>query len=86
MDPVVYVLIFWLAPIGVSGAMGRAKNRTGWLYGLLAGWLGVIILACLGTRGSDKYGECPFCREDVRLDAVVCPHCRRDLEPALPTR
>lgn len=26
-------------------------------------------------------GECPYCKEDIRLDALVCPHCRRKVTP-----
>jgi Superinfection immunity protein len=28
--------------------------------------------AAIGTR------ECPFCKEEMRRDASVCPHCRRE--------
>ena len=27
------------------------------------------------------YRECPFCKEDMRRDASVCPHCRNNSEP-----
>lgn len=45
-----FILIFWLANfIGsfvVATKLGNSKNRRGWLYWLLGGWIGVIILAC----------------------------------------
>ncbi|MBA2847719.1 hypothetical protein G4V39_07255 [Thermosulfuriphilus ammonigenes] len=25
--------------------------------------------------------RCPFCREKVHPEAVVCPHCQRELDP-----
>jgi hypothetical protein len=27
------------------------------------------------------YRECPFCKEDMRRDASVCPHCRNESKP-----
>ena len=38
-------LTFWIAPIVVAQLIGRRKNRAGWVYGFLFGWLGVIIVA-----------------------------------------
>ena len=29
-----------------------------------------------------QYRECPYCKEQMRRDASVCPHCQRD-SPAL---
>lgn len=43
----VFIALFWLAPIFVGYKIGAAKNRNGWLWGLLLGWIGVIIVACL---------------------------------------
>jgi hypothetical protein len=77
-------VIVWIIPIFVARAQGRAKNREGWAYGLLLGWIGVLVLALLpALPDTSKYGECPWCREDLRLDASVCPHCRRDVTPLI---
>ena len=40
----IYVGLTWALPIYVGNRIGRGKNRTGWLYGLLLGWLGVLIV------------------------------------------
>lgn len=74
-------LVFWVAPIFVAHSQGKAKRRAGFAYGFFLGWLGVIILAVLSPLPDPNYGECPYCREDVRFDASVCPHCRRELTP-----
>jgi len=74
-------VVLWIVPIFVARAQGRSKNRTGWLYGFFLGWIGVLILALLGPLADPSYGECPYCRESVRFDASVCPHCRRELTP-----
>lgn len=51
-------------------------------------WLAVIgvVLLIVGLVAavfqSDDRRECPYCREQMRRDATVCPHCRHDVEPA----
>lgn len=30
----------------------------------------------------NAYMECPHCKEQMRADATVCPHCQRDIIPA----
>ena len=74
-------LVWFVIPIFVAISQGRAKRRSGWAYGLLLGWLGVLILAVLPPRPDPMIGECPHCREDMRVDASVCPHCHRDVTP-----
>jgi hypothetical protein len=46
----VFIGIFWIAPIFVGHKIGAPKNRAGWAWGLLLGWIGVIIVACLSNR------------------------------------
>ena len=31
------------------------------------------------------YRDCPFCKEQMRQDASVCPHCQRGFMPSAPT-
>ena len=45
-----WIAIAWVAPIVVGYMIGVRKNRMGWLWGLLLGWLGVIILAFLSPK------------------------------------
>lgn len=51
MEAIVFVLLFWVAPVFVGHKIGAPKGRRGWLYGLF-GWIGVIIIACLGPTGN----------------------------------
>lgn len=81
--------VLWIVPIFVAHAIGKPKQRSGFLYGFFLGWIGVIILALLPassrvtTGASGQYRECPHCKEKMRRDASVCPHCRTASEPWL---
>jgi hypothetical protein len=50
----VFIAVFSLLPIYVGHRIGEPKGRMGWLWGLLLGWIGVIIVAVLppSTRRS----------------------------------
>ncbi len=44
-----------------------------------------LVLYGIGARITPKpvapSKTCPFCAESVKREAIVCPHCRRDLPP-----
>lgn len=77
-------ILIWLACAVIAAAIGSKKNEagSGCLLGLILGPLG--ILAALMSTGDRR--PCPFCRELVHKEAVLCPHCRKDLPPAPPSR
>jgi threonine/homoserine efflux transporter RhtA len=50
MEVLIFAAIFWVAPIFVGHKLGAPKNRAGWAWGLLLGWIGVIIVACLSAK------------------------------------
>jgi hypothetical protein len=52
MAPLIFIALFAIAPIFVGHHLGKSKNRAGWAWGLLLGWLGVIIVACLSDKSS----------------------------------
>jgi hypothetical protein len=45
-----FIAVAYVLPIFVGYAIGESKGRRGWLWGLLLGWIGVIVVACLKTR------------------------------------
>jgi len=47
-----FAVIFWVLPIVVGHKIGAEKHRAGWAWGLMLGWIGVIIVACLGPAQS----------------------------------
>jgi hypothetical protein len=48
MSVLIFALVFWVAPVFAGHKIGAPKNRAGWAWGLLLGWIGVLIVACLG--------------------------------------
>jgi NADH:ubiquinone oxidoreductase subunit 6 (subunit J) len=48
----VLIVLIWVAlvlvlPFVVADKIGKGKGRRGWIYALLGGWIGVIVLACV---------------------------------------
>jgi hypothetical protein len=50
MTVIIFALIFWALPVWVCVAQGKARNRNGWAWGLLLGWLGVLMIFLLPPR------------------------------------
>lgn len=68
------ILFWWLMSAGVCGAIGARKSATGTsvILGLLLGPLAIPIV--LMSRGYTM--PCPMCKEPVRIEALVCKHCK----------
>jgi peptide/nickel transport system ATP-binding protein len=75
-------------PAIVAARMATNRGRSGIvgaLLGLVVGWIGVVIVLLRGTADSDvrrsdtrAHRECPFCKEQMRCDASICPHCQKE--------
>ena len=83
----------WIASIVlfavIGGAIWRQKGGNvafGALIGALLGLIGIGILVFVKPSANEPAAhnatrECPHCKSQMRRDASVCPHCRRDSEP-----
>lgn len=73
-----------LAVCGVIGGLiassRGASAGVGFFLGFLLGIIGIIISLFLkpSTEGTR---ECPHCKERMKVDASVCPHCHRESPP-----
>lgn len=72
-----------------SAYIFQAKGRSfggGFALGFLLGLIGLVIALFVSDRTEeaeaeperrqDMYRDCPHCKEPMRRDASVCPHCR----------
>jgi len=76
-----------ITSVGIVPYVAGQKGRSGLVWILISLLVSpVIALLALAampvTRGDDdQMAPCPYCAEDVKTDAVVCPHCRSSLDP-----
>jgi hypothetical protein len=80
------VAIVWLLSGLAAALIWSSKGGSvgaGFLIGLVLGALGliVVLVATPSGRQSAWRRECPHCKEPMRRDASVCPHCRRESQP-----
>ena len=86
---VLWIFFVWAFAFGTASAVvwrRRGGNAgSGFIIGFLFGIFGLAfcLLANTGAEQRERtlYRDCPYCRERVRRDATVCPHCHREVEP-----
>jgi len=83
----VLVSLAWiLAAIGAGFYAARLRRTAAWgLLALIVSPLPVyLLLFGMGRReDDDEYADdrvaCPFCAEEVKPEAILCPHCHSEL-------
>jgi hypothetical protein len=68
-------LLFGLIVAVIAGIKGRS-----WIAWLAVGlwlWFLALLIVLVVPMLADEL--CPFCHERVKTEALVCPHCKRDL-------
>lgn len=88
---ILLIAIFWIAPIFASNAIGKNKGRTNtWVWGLVLGWLGVIIVACLSPQSRGTVLVPPVVSTAQATAALptppaemkTCPRCAEEVQAA----
>ena len=73
----IFLFLIWLVSIVIGVSVGSKKGEgclsliMCFLLGPL--WLPIVFL----SNGNRK--PCPFCKELINKDAIICPHCRNEL-------
>jgi hypothetical protein len=76
MGLVLIVVLIGLIPAAIAQSKGRSFVGW-WVYGSL---LFIVALPhSLMISDGRRKKKCPFCAESIRMEAIVCPHCQRDL-------
>jgi hypothetical protein len=79
MTGTVLVVAALLGLIPASIASRKGGSFVGWwFFGAL---LFIVALPAALMKKDSRYAACPYCREAVRTDASVCPHCQREITP-----
>jgi len=73
MEFVVIWLLMGLIAAAISSNKGKGFAH-GFIYGMLLGPIGILWVII----STGKIKKCPFCKEFIKQDAVVCPNCQRD--------
>lgn len=70
-------VLIWIACGVVAAIIGSRKGEgcAAFFIGIILGPIGILL--ALGSSGNRR--PCPFCKEMIHKEAVVCPHCQRDL-------
>ena len=53
----------------------KGEGCAAFIFGVLLGPFGIVF--AIFSKGNRK--ACPFCKELVHRDAIVCPHCQREV-------
>jgi hypothetical protein len=71
-----YVLL-WLLCGFIAAIIGGRKGEgcLGFVLGVLLGPFGILI--AIASKGNRK--QCTFCKEWIHKDAIICPHCQKEL-------
>ena len=75
------IAVFYVIPVVVGYAIGQSKDRRGWLWGLLLGWIGVVVVACLKPRYEKRKTRRPP-GEDQRWAELVRQQAELDRQRA----
>ncbi|TCK58382.1 zinc ribbon domain-containing protein [Seleniivibrio woodruffii] len=74
------MFVLWIICVATAAYLVKQYRRSFWWVLLVAILpIAVIVLPMLGRReGLGGYKKCSECRELIKYDAGICPHCHSD--------
>jgi len=48
-----WAAVMWVFPTWICVSRGKQRGRNGWLWGLILGWLGVIMIFALPSKAKE---------------------------------
>ena len=84
------LLVIWLVFGAIVGVIAHHKGYDGVAWGFYGVLLWPVALVHILVKPRSALGlakaqlaagrrPCPFCAEEIKVEAKVCPHCQRDL-------
>lgn len=74
----IFILACFLGLIPAFIAQNKGRSFGLWyVYGVALFIVALIHSLCISKRPPKGYIECPFCKEFIKKDALICPHCRQ---------
>jgi hypothetical protein len=64
-----FAIVWMILPIWVGQKIGGPKGRAGWAWGLVLGWLGVVVVALLSDKNPQRRTSIDLQTELAGLEA-----------------
>lgn len=81
------LLVAWVVMAFVVAYVAGQKNRSKvgffWLAIFLSPLIGFVVAIAIprGSKNANRLSQCPYCKEEIVVDALVCRHCGKELDP-----
>ena len=82
MEFLIIVAVLGLIPAAIAQSKGHSFLLW-WAYGSLI-FIVALPHALLTGSNTETQRKCPYCAESVKMEAVVCRHCGRELPAVTP--